>query len=163
MNLNLSIVQMEIPQDSNIIVGQSHFIKTVEDIYEKIVTTNPSMKFGIAFNEASGPRLIRFDGNDDFLMEKAISNVEKIGAGHVFVILLKEGYPINIKNQIMEVQEVVNIFAATANPLQIIIAESSQGKGVVGVIDGESPLGIESDEDKIKRKDFLRKITKYKR
>jgi hypothetical protein len=163
MDLNLSIVQMEIPQDSNIIVGQSHFIKTVEDIYEKIVTTNPFMKFGIAFNEASGPRLIRFDGNDEFLIEKAISNAEKIGAGHIFVILMKEGYPINIKNQIMEVQEVVNIFAATANPLQIIIAESSQGRGVIGVIDGESPLGVESDEDKIKRKDFLRKITKYKR
>ena len=163
MDLNLSIVQMEIPQDSNIIVGQSHFIKTVEDIYEKIVTTNPFMKFGIAFNEASGPRLIRFDGNDEFLIEKAISNAEKIGAGHIFVILMKEGYPINIKNQIMEVQEVVNIFAATANPLQIIIAESSQGRGVIGVIDGESPLGVESDEDKIKRKDFLRKVTKYKR
>ncbi|HHV00587.1 MAG TPA: adenosine-specific kinase [Defluviitoga tunisiensis] len=163
MDFKLDLVQVTIPEDANVIIGQSHFIKTVEDIYECIVTTNPSLKFGIAFIEASGPRLIRFDGNDEELIKIAVENAQKIGAGHCFVIVLKEGFPINIKNQLQNVQEVIGIFAATANPLQIIIAESEQGRGILGVIDGFKPLGIENQKDIENRKDFLRKITQYKR
>ncbi|HOB15617.1 MAG TPA: adenosine-specific kinase [Defluviitoga sp.] len=163
MDFKLELVQLTIPEDANVIVGQTHFIKTVEDIYEAIVTTNPSMKFGIAFNEASGPRLIRFDGNDEELINVAIENAQKIGAGHCFVIVLKNGYPINIKNQLQNVQEVVGIFTATANPVQVVVAESEQGRGILGVIDGFKPLGVEKQEDIENRKDFLRKITKYKR
>ncbi|CEP77412.1 MAG: adenosine-specific kinase [Defluviitoga tunisiensis] len=163
MDFKLDLVQVTIPEDANVIIGQSHFIKTVEDIYECIVTTNPSLKFGIAFIEASGPRLIRFDGNDEELIKIAVENAQKIGAGHCFVIVLKEGFPINIKNQLQNVQEVIGIFAATANPLQIIIAESEQGRGILGVIDGFKPLGIENQKDIENREDFLRKITQYKR
>ncbi|KUK83619.1 MULTISPECIES: adenosine-specific kinase [Petrotoga] len=163
MDLKLDVVQLDIPEDTNIIVGQSHFIKTVEDIYEGIVTTNPSLKFGLAFNEASGPRLIRYDGNDDELIKVAIDNAQKIGAGHCFVLMIKNGFPINIKNQLLNVQEVLNIFAATANPLQIIVAESDQGRGILGVIDGNPPVGVEKEVDKEKRKTFLREVTKYKR
>ncbi|ABX30839.1 protein of unknown function DUF355 [Petrotoga mobilis SJ95] len=163
MDLNLDVVQLDIPEDTNIIVGQSHFIKTVEDIYESIVTTNPSLKFGLAFNEASGPRLVRYDGNDDELIKVAIDNAQKIGAGHCFVLIIKNGFPINIKNQLLNVQEVLNIFAATANPLQIIVAESDQGRGILGVIDGYPPLDVEKESDKEKRKTFLREVTKYKR
>jgi hypothetical protein len=163
MDLNLDVVQLYVPEDTNIIVGQSHFIKTVEDIYESIVTTNPSLKFGLAFNEASGPRLVRYDGNDDELIKVAIDNAQKIGAGHCFVLIIKNGFPINIKNQLLNVQEVLNIFAATANPLQIIVAESDQGRGILGVIDGYPPLDVEKENDKEKRKTFLREVTKYKR
>jgi hypothetical protein len=163
MDLNLDVVQLYVPEDTNIIVGQSHFIKTVEDIYESIVTTNPSLKFGLAFNEASGPRLVRYDGNDDELIKVAIDNAQKIGAGHCFVLIIKNGFPINIKNQLLNVQEVLNIFAATANPLQIIVAESDQGRGILGVIDGYPPLDVEKESDKEKRKTFLREVTKYKR
>ncbi|RAP00015.1 adenosine monophosphate-protein transferase [Petrotoga sp. 9PW.55.5.1] len=163
MELKIDVVQMNIPEDSNIIVGQSHFIKTVEDIYEIIVTSNPSLKFGLAFNEASGPKLIRYDGNDEELIKVAIENAQKIGAGHCFVLIIKNGFPINIKNQLQNVQEVLNIFAATANPLQIVVGETKQGRGILGVIDGEPPLGIEKEEDRNKRKEFLREITKYKR
>ncbi|HBT50612.1 MAG TPA: adenosine monophosphate-protein transferase [Petrotoga sp.] len=163
MGLKLDVVQLLIPEDTNIIVGQSHFIKTVEDIYESIVTTNPSLKFGLAFNEASGPRLVRYDGNDDELIKVAIDNAQKIGAGHCFVLIMKNGFPINIKNQLLNVQEVLNIFAATANPLQIIVAESDQGRGILGVIDGNPPVGVEKEADKEKRKTFLREVTKYKR
>lgn len=163
MDLKLDVVQLFIPEDTNIIVGQSHFIKTVEDIYESIVTTNPSLKFGLAFNEASGPRLIRYDGNDDELIKVAIDNAQKIGAGHCFVLMIKNGFPINIKNQLLNVQEVLNIFAATANPLQIIVAESDQGRGILGAIDGYPPVGVEKEADREKRKMFLREVTKYKR
>ena len=163
MDFKLDLVQVTIPEDANVIIGQSHFIKTVEDIYECIVTTNPSLKFGIAFIEASGPRLIRFDGNDEELIKIAVENAQKIGAGHCFVIVLKEGFPINIKNQLQNVQEVIGTLSATANPLQIIIAESEQGRGILGVIDGFKPLGIENQKDIENRKDFLRKITQYKR
>ena len=153
MDFKLDLVQVTIPEDANVIIGQSHFIKTVEDIYECIVTTNPSLKFGIAFIEASGPRLIRFDGNDEELIKIAVENAQKIGAGHCFVIVLKEGFPINIKNQLQNVQEVIGIFAA----------ESEQGRGILGVIDGFKPLGIENQKDIENREDFLRKITQYKR
>lgn len=160
--MDLELVRMAVPEGSNIIVGQSHFIKTVEDIYEIIVSTVPQMKFGIAFNEASQDRLVRHDGNDEELRKVSIENAEAIGAGHVFVVVLKDGFPINILPRIKDCQEVVRIFCATANPLEVIVAESKQGRGVVGVIDGEPPLGIEGEEEIAKRKGFLRAIG-YKR
>jgi hypothetical protein len=163
LSINFDVVDLKIPEDTNIIVGQSHFIKTVEDVYEVMKTVNPNLEFGFAFNEASGPCLIRYEGNNDHLVEAAIDNAKKIGAGHIFVLIIKNGFPISIKNQLMNVQEIVNIFAATANPLQVIIAETEQGRGIMGVIDGNSPKGIEEEEDKKKRYDFLRNITGYKR
>ena len=161
--MNNNIVQIEFPEDCNVIIGQSHFIKTVEDIYEAIVTSVPGMKFGIAFNEASGPCLVRKEGNDEELIEIAVKNAMNIGAGHVFVLIIKNGYPINIMNALKNVQEVCRIFVATANPLQIITVETQQGKGVIGVVDGFSPKGVEKKEDIAKRKEFLREITGYKR
>ena len=161
--LKNDVVQMEFPEDCNVIVGQSHFIKTVEDIYETIVTGVPGMKFGIAFNEASGPCLVRKEGNDEELIDIAVKNALNIGAGHVFVLIIKNGYPINIMNGLKNVQEVCRIFAATANPLQIITTQTQQGKGVIGVVDGFSPKGVEQKEDVSKRKEFLREITGYKR
>jgi len=160
--LELKSIPLEIPEGGNIIVGQSHFIKTVEDIYETIVNTVPQMKFGVAFNEASGPCLIRFDGNDAALKDCAVANAAKIAAGHIFVIVMKEGYPINILGRIKEVPEVCGIYCATANPCDVIVAESAQGRGILGVIDGSSPAGVETDEDAKKRHGFLRMIG-YKR
>ncbi len=153
---------MTIPEGANIIVGQSHFIKTVEDLYEIVVSTVPSMKFGIAFNEASQERLVRRDGNDAELEKIAVENAQAIGAGHVFVMLLTDGFPINVLPRIKDCQEVVRIFCATANPLEVIVAASEQGRGVVGVIDGQSPLGVEDDKGIAWRKSFLRTIG-YKR
>ncbi|MDN5343057.1 adenosine-specific kinase [Oceanotoga sp. DSM 15011] len=163
MSLNFDVIKVDIPENANIIVGQSHFIKTVEDIYETLVTTNPAIKFGLAFNEASGPCLIRYDGNDDDLIKNAVKNAKKIAAGHIFVLVIKNGFPISVMNSIQNVQEVVNIFAATANPLELVIAETDQGRGIMGVIDGFTPKGIEEEEDIQKRYDFLRKVTNYKR
>ncbi len=160
--MDLHNVRVEIPDGANVIIGQSHFIKTVEDIYEAIVTTNPRMRFGIAFNEASQDRLIRHDGNDDALRQCAIRNAKAIGAGHLFVVVMKDGFPISVLPRIREVQEVVRIFCATANPLEVLVAHTDQGRGVVGVIDGEPPLGVEDDEQIAVRKSFLRKIG-YKR
>ena len=153
---------LEIPEGGNLILGQSHFIKTVEDIYEAIVNTVPQMKFGVAFNEASGPCLTRADGNDDALKALAVRNATAIAAGHTFVVVMTDGYPINVLGRIKDVPEVCSIFCATANPVQAVIAESEQGRGVLGVIDGERPKGIESPEDASKRRDFLRMIG-YKR
>ncbi|KLO21151.1 MULTISPECIES: adenosine-specific kinase [unclassified Marinitoga] len=163
MNLKFEAVDIKFPSDCNVIVGQSHFIKTVEDIYETIVTTVPQMKFGFAFNEASGPRLVRFDGNDKELIEIAIENAKNVGAGHFFILIIRNGYPINILSRLKQIQEIVNIFAATANPLQVLVAETDLGRGVIGVVDGQSPLGVEGEEDKKKRYEFLRNITGYKR
>jgi adenosine/AMP kinase len=160
--MELKSVRLEIPDGGNIIVGQSHFIKTVEDIYEAIVNTVPQMKFGIAFNEASGPCLTRVDGNDDRLKELAQNNATRIGAGHTFVVTMREGFPINVLGRIKDVPEVCGIFCATANPLEVIVAESEQGRGIVGVIDGEKPKGVESEQDAEARRGFLRKIG-YKR
>lgn len=160
--MDLQTVRLEIPDGGNIIVGQSHFIKTVEDIYEAIVNTVPQMKFGVAFSEASGPCLIRVDGNDDELKAAAARNAEAIAAGHIFVVVMKEGYPINILRRITETPQVVNIYCATANPVEVIVAHTAQGRGILGVIDGESPKGIETDEDRAKRQGFLRMIG-YKR
>ena len=160
--MELKLVPLEIPEGGNIVVGQSHFIKTVEDIYEAIVNTNPGMKFGIAFNEASGPSLTRVDGNDDALKQCATRNAGALAAGHTFVVVMKEGYPINILGRIKDVPEVCGIFCATANPVQAVVAESEQGRGILGVIDGNPPKGVETAEDVEKRRGFLRMIG-YKR
>jgi uncharacterized protein len=160
--MQLHVVTLEIPENGNLIVGQSHFIKTVEDLYEAIVNTTPSMKFGIAFNEASGACLTRVDGNDEELQAVAARNATAVGAGHLFVIALRDGYPINVLGRIRDVPEVANIFCATANPLQVIVAETEQGRGVLGVVDGSSPKGVEDSEGVQWRKDLLRKIG-YKR
>jgi len=160
--MDLRTVRLVIPENSNIILGHSHFIKTVEDLYEAIVNTVPQMKFGIAFNEASGACLIRVDGNDTELEGIATENAQAIAAGHAFVIALRDGYPINILGRIREIPEVCNIFCATANPVEVILAETEQGRGILGVIDGASPKGIESTTDREWRHGLLRKIG-YKR
>jgi len=157
------VEQLEFPENCNIILGQSHFIKTVEDIYEALATSSPTLEFGIAFCEASGPCLIRYDGNAEDLVQLAVRNAEKISAGHVFIVLLRKGYPINVMERIRNVQEVCRIFAATANPLQVLIAETDQGRGVAGVVDGFSSKGVENSEDIEERKNLLRKIIGYKR
>ena len=156
--LELESVRMEVPSDANIIVGQSHFIKTVEDLYEVVVTTVPGAKFGLAFNESSGPCLVRVDGNDEELKQAAIRNAQALGCGHVFVMILRDAYPINLLHRIRDAAEVCSIFCATANPLEVIVARSEQGRGVMGVIDGSSPKGVEGPEDEAARKEFLRKI-----
>jgi adenosine/AMP kinase len=160
--MELKAIRIEIPADGNVIVGQSHFIKTVEDIYEAVVGTSPQMKFGIAFNEASGPCLIRIDGNDEALKQLAARNAGAIGAGHVFVLAIRDGFPINLLPRLKEVPEVCSIFCATANPIEVIVAETEQGRGILGVIDGFPPKGIELDQDAAARHQFLRKIG-YKR
>lgn len=156
--MDLHAIRLEIPADGNIIVGQSHFIKTVEDIYEAIINTVPQMKFGIAFNEASGACLTRVDGNDDELKAIATRNATAVGAGHLFVVALRGGFPINVKNRILETPEVCSIFCATANPVEVIVAETAQGRGVLGVIDGSSPKGVEDVSGLEWRQGFLRKI-----
>jgi len=160
--MDLKTVRLVIPENGNIIVGHSHFIKTVEDLYEAIVNTVPQMKFGIAFNEASGACLIRVDGNDTELEGIATENAQALAAGHAFVIALRDGYPINILGRIRGIPEVCNIFCATANPVEVILAETEQGRGILGVIDGSAPLGIESANDREWRHGLLRKIG-YKR
>ena len=160
--LNFESVRMQFPSDTNIIVGQSHFIKTVEDLYEAVVGTVPQARFGLAFNEASGPCLIRVDGNDDELKQVAISNARALGAGHVFVMVIRNAYPINLLKALRNVDEVCSIFCATANPLEIVVGRSEQGGGVMGVIDGSSPKGIEGPTEITARKEMLRKFG-YKR
>jgi adenosine/AMP kinase len=151
-------VKIEIPDDCNLILGQTHFIKTAEDLYEIIVTTVPQAHFGIAFTEASGPCLIRTEGNDTKLTDVCVKNLQDIGAGHVFCVLLKDAFPINILSQIKSCPEVCSIFCATANPVEVVVAETSQGRGILGVVDGFPPRGVETPEDKAHRKEFLRKI-----
>lgn len=160
--MEIKSVPLKIPENSNIILGQTHFIKTVEDLYEIIKTTVPQAKFGIAFSEASGPCLIRWDGNDKELIEICIENLKEISCGHTFCILLKDCYPINVLNPIKQCQEVVSIYSATANPVKAIVAYEGSLGGILGVIDGEGPKGIETEEDQKKRKEFLRNIG-YKR
>lgn len=151
-------VTMEIPDGANIIIGQSHFIKTAEDLYEIMVNSVPGIKFGIAFCEASGPCLVRAEGNDTALREVAIQNARNIAAGHTFVILMKGAFPVNVLNAIKSCPEVCSIFCATANPLQVLVAETEQGRGVLGVIDGYCPKGVENEKDIQERRQFLRKI-----
>lgn len=160
--MEIQTVKLEIPEGGNVILGQTHFIKTVEDIYEAIVNTVPQMKFGVAFNEASGPCLTRADGNDENLKQMAIRNAQAVAAGHTFVVVMQNGYPINVLGRIKDVPEVCNIFCATANPVEVLVVETSQGRGVIGVIDGAPPKGVETEQDVQARKEFLRKIG-YKR
>jgi adenosine/AMP kinase len=157
-DVELSVVAIEKPEDLNVIVGQAHFIKTVEDLHEALAGTSPHLRFGLAFNEASGPRLVRRSGNDDELVELATRNALALGAGHVFVIFLREGFPVNVLNQVKQVPEVCAIFCATANPVGVVIAETEAGRGVAGVIDGAPPLDVESDADVAARKSLLRAI-----
>jgi adenosine/AMP kinase len=160
--MELKLVPLEVPENGNLILGQSHFIKTVEDIYEAIVNTVPQIKFGVAFNEASGPCLTRVEGNDDALKSLAAKNATTLAAGHIFVVVMRDGYPINVLGRIKDVPEVCSIFCATANPVQAVVAENEQGRGVLGVIDGFPPKSVETAEDADKRKAFLRMIG-YKR
>jgi len=156
--MELKIVKIEKPEDVNVILGQSHFIKTIEDVYETLITTVPNIKFGMAFCESSGKKLIRYTGTDEEMEKLAIKNAKMISAGHSFIIFLKNAYPINIMRALKGVQEIVNIFAATSNPLKVIIAEEEKGRGILGVIDGEMPVGIENNEEKQERIKFLRDI-----
>jgi uncharacterized protein len=160
--MELKHIRLSIPENANIIVGQSHFIKTVEDLYEVMTTGCPHAKFGVAFCEASGPCLIRVDGNEEELKRIAAENAMHMGAGHTFVILLRDAFPINILNAVKSCAEVCSIYCATANPLEVIVAETDQGRGIVGVIDGLSPRGVETEADSEARRAFLRKIG-YKR
>ena len=160
--VQLDSVRMEVPSDANIIVGQSHFIKTVEDVYEAVVGAVPQAKFGLAFNESSGPCLTRCEGNDEELRNAAVRNAQALAAGHVFVLIVRQAYPLNLLNAIRTVPEVCSIFCATANPVEVIVAASAQGRGIMGVIDGTSPKGVESPTDVAARHEFLRKIG-YKR
>ena len=153
---------LKFPSDCNIILGQSHFIKTVEDLYEALVTSVPEIKFGSAFCESSGPCLVRKEGTDNELIEIAVENMFRLGAGHSFLIILRNAFPINIMQAVKDCREVVNIFCATANPVEVILAQTEQGRGILGVIDGFSPKGIELDTDITHRKKFLLDIG-YKR
>lgn len=155
--MDITTVKLEKPDDTNVVVGQSHFIKTIEDLHEACVHV-PGMRFGIAFNEASGPCLVRRSGNDEELVDIAVRGAQAIGAGHVFVIVMREGFPINVLNAIKAVPEVCRVFCATANPLEIVVGETEQGRGVLGVIDGSSPKGVEDDDDVAERKDLLRRF-----
>ncbi|MBN1780688.1 adenosine-specific kinase [bacterium] len=152
------VVPVKNPEGLNFILGQSHFIKTVEDMHEALIQTVPGIQFGMAFCEASGPRLIRYSGTDDEMTGLAKSNIQDIGAGHVFIVFLKNAFPINVLPVLRQIPEICRIFCATANPAEIVVAETDLGRGVLGVIDGQPPLGFENDEDIQKRKDFLRQI-----
>lgn len=160
--LEMKLIQVDVPEGANIIIGQSHFIKSVEDIYESLVSSVPGILFGVAFCEASGPRLVRCDGTNDDLKALAAKHALEIGAGHSFVTYIRGAFPINVLNSLKNLSEVCQIFCATANSVQVIIAQSEQGTGILGVIDGSSPLGIETDSDADDRRNFLRKIG-YKR
>ncbi len=156
--MDLLSVRLEIPKDANLILGQSHFIKTVEDLYEVVVNTVPGAKFAVAFNEASGPCLVRVESNDDELRRAAVLNAQAIGAGHAFVLLIRQAYPINLLSRVRDCFEVCTIFCATANPLEVILAQTEQGRAVLGVVDGSSPRGVETSEQTAQRREFVRKI-----
>jgi uncharacterized protein len=157
-SVQFEVVGVEKPDDVNLILGQSHFIKTVEDLHEALVGTSAALRFGLAFCESSGPRLVRRSGNDDELTELAIRNALAIGAGHSFVVFLREGFPVNVLNQVKQVPEVCRIYCATANPVEVLVAQTPQGRGIVGVVDGEPPLGVETDADVAERRELLRRI-----
>ena len=156
--MDIITVRFEKPEELNFILGQSHFIKTVEDLHEAMVQASPSIKFGIAFCESSGPRLVRWSGNDQELIDLAVKNAQAIGAGHSFLILLREGFPINVLNAVKMVPEVCRIYCATANPVEVVVGESEQGRAILGVVDGGSPLGVEDEEDIAERKAMLRRF-----
>lgn len=154
--MEFKTVTVQIPGGTNVILGQTHFIKTTEDLYEILAGASPQIKFGIAFTEASGPCLVRYEGNDNDLAKSAVSILQEIGAGHVFAILLRDAFPINVLNSIKMCPEVCQIYCATANPLEVVVAETEQGRGVVAVIDGSPPKGVEEESDKAARKTLLR-------
>ena len=156
--MELLNVPLRIPENANLILGQSHFIKTAEDLYEVVVNTVPGAKFAVAFNEASGPCLIRVEANDDELRNAAVAAAQSIGAGHVFVVLIRQAYPINLLSRVRECYEVCTIYCATANPVEVIVAETGQGRGVLGVVDGSAPKGVEGPHDAQWRHEFVRKI-----
>jgi hypothetical protein len=156
--VELQVVPVENPEGLNLVLGQSHFIKTVEDLHEALVGTSPHTRFGLAFCEASGPCLVRRSGNDEDLVQLATVNAQSIGAGHSFIVFLREAYPLNVLNAIKHVPEVCHVFCATANPVSVVVAVTETGRGILGVIDGSSPLGVESDEDVAGRKSLMRAI-----
>jgi adenosine/AMP kinase len=156
--MELLCMRLQIPETANLILGQSHFIKTAEDLYEVVVNTVPGAKFAVAFNEASGPCLIRVEGNDEELRGAAIANAQTIGAGHVFVLLIRQAYPINLLSRVRDCFEVCTIYCATANPVEVVVAQTEQGRGILGVIDGSSPKGVEGPEDLRYLHEFVRKI-----
>ena len=151
-------VPVEVPEGLNVILGQAHFIKTVEDLHEALVGSSPHLRFGIAFCEASGPRLVRRSGNDDELVGLAVDAALAVGAGHSFVVFLRDGFPVNVLNQVKVVPEVCHVFAATANPLEVVVVQTDQGRGILAVVDGASPLGVETEEDEKARHALLRAI-----
>lgn len=156
--MDLKVVKMNVPKDCNLVLGQSHFIKTVEDVYEALATSAPGIKFGLAFSESSGECLVRTDGNDEELRKVAAENSLSLGCGHSFIVLMRNAYPINVLTQLKAVPEVCTIFAATANPLEVIVAETEQGRGILGVVDGSKPKGVEDEKGIEWRRTFLRKI-----
>lgn len=158
MDVKISTVKLEAPEDCNLILGQSHFIKTVEDLYEAIINTVPQAEFGLAFGEASGDCLVRKAGNNNELTDLAADKILEMGCGHSFLIFLKNAFPINVTQRIKSVPEVVNLYCATANPVEVLIVESDQGKGIIGVIDGSKPQSIEEEKDVEYRKNFIRDI-----
>lgn len=156
--MELLTVPIEKPDDVNLILGQSHFIKTVDDVYEALAGSSPTLRFGLAFCESSGPCLVRRAGNDDELMGLAVKNALAVGAGHSFVVFLREGYPVNVLNALKQVPEVCRIYCATANPVEVVLAEAGQGRAILGVVDGSSPKGVESEDDVAARKALLRQL-----
>jgi hypothetical protein len=158
MTTAFHVVPIDKPDDLNVVVGHAHFIKTVEDLHEALAGVSPHLRFGLAFCEASGPRLVRCSGNDETLVKLAVRNAEAIAAGHCFVAFLREGYPVNVLNQLKQVPEVCTIHCATANPVEVLVAETELGRGVIGVVDGFVPTGVEADDDVAERKRLLRTI-----
>jgi len=156
--MELQIVSVEKPDDVNLILGQSHFIKTVEDVYEALAGSSPHHRFGLAFCESSGPCLVRRAGNDDELVELAVRNALAVAAGHAFVVFLREGFPVNVLNALKQVPEVCRIYCATANPVEVVVAETVQGRAILGVIDGSPPKGVETEDDVSARKELLRRL-----
>jgi adenosine/AMP kinase len=156
--VELITVQIENPGELNLILGQAHFIKTVDDLYETLAGSSPHLRFGLAFCESSGPRLVRRAGNDEELVELAVRNALAIAAGHAFIVFLREGYPMNVLNQVKQVPEVCRVYCATANPVEVVLAETVRGRAILGVVDGGSPLGVETEADVDARRDLLRTI-----
>jgi adenosine/AMP kinase len=159
--MELKTIRLNFPEGCNVILGQTHFIKTVEDLYEVLVGAVPGIQFGLAFNEASGPCLVRREGTDTELVEVAVNNIQEVGAGHTFFIVLRNVFPINVLNAVKACQEVCSIFCATANPVEVVVAETAQGRGILGVVDGSSPKGVEGEEEVKHRRELLRRF-KYK-
>jgi len=156
--MELCVVEIEKPEDLNLILGQAHFIKTVDDLHEALAGSSPHLRFGIAFCESSGLRLVRRSGNEEELIALAVRNLQSIGAGHAFLVFLRDGFPVNVLNQLKQVPEVCRIFCATANPVQVIVAETDRGRGILGVVDGAIPLGVETDADIGERRELLRRL-----